>query len=483
VGRQEVRPDPANGDSSRPAQSACLTEPQALAYAAGLDPQSRSQDALDHVDRCVPCQALVAEAIRALDETLVSSERGLPRTLRAGELVLGRYEIVRFIGAGGMGEVYEAHDRQLSATLALKTLALPILDNRQAVQRLKAEVLLARKATHPNVCRIFDFGIHLRPRPDAPDEEVPFLTMELLPGGTLAQRLREGGRISASIAAPIVQQILAGLSAVHAAAIIHRDLKPENVFLVPSPGSGPPRVVLMDFGLARSSLPVTNGLTVSKAVVGTLGYMAPEQLEGRPVSPASDVYSFGVVLFELLTGIRPFADDLPPATVFARLRAQGGEPLPPAWESVVLRCLSRAATERFSTVAALEVALFAAPPAPPRRWRTRRVAGLAIGVALAAGGWLGLRAWQARSIARTAVEVSPAAEVSPVPRPAPEPPKAVPVPAPATEAPSVVRSTESRRRPPRAAPLSVRPPASKSAPVEVAPAPATGKPGRSAEKW
>jgi hypothetical protein len=450
-----------------------LTEPQLLAYAAGEEALSRSREVTDHVDHCVRCQTLLAEAVRALDEAPpVSSERGLLRTLRTGELLLERYQVLRFVGAGGMGEVYEARDEHLGTTVALKTLALPSLDDRQAVLRLKSEVLLARRATHPNVCRIFDFGVYGRPGA-AGAEEIPFLTMELLAGDTLAQRLR-AGPLGPAEAASIAAQILTGLGAVHGAGIVHRDLKPENVFLVPEPGQSAPRVVLMDFGLARSALSGAS-LTASGAVVGTVGYMAPEQLEGRAATPASDLYALGVVLFEMVTGRRPFSGDVSPAVALETAPA-----LPPPWRPAILRCLERGLAERFATVEGVRAALFGAPV---RRPRVGRLAAL-VGVALALGAlaWFG-----ARALREPEPLVAPAL---PQPRPAPAP--VVALPATVDEAPPAAPAIDTRRRVVRPRPREVppaksveisAPPAAPPASQPAPPAPRPPPSSRTAEKW
>ena len=373
-------------DADERTLSSCLDEEQALAYAFGRSSNTVPDDLARHVDGCPRCQTLVAEAARAHFASETTAPRSpQARTLRDGELALGRYEIVRFIGAGGMGEVYEALDRELGEKIALKTVALTTLDSQRAVTRLKAEVQLARRTTHPNVCRIFDFGVHLRPRPGLVSEPIPLLTMELLAGETLARFLRRSGRLTVQAARPIVRQVLAGLEAVHAAQIVHRDLKAENVFLVE--GGTAPRVVLMDFGLARPALPSGSAsFSIHHTLVGTASYMAPEQVEGRAVSFASDVYAVGVLMFELVTGRMPFEGETAMEVAVRRLKEAPPRPsslvadLDPRWEEAILRCLARAPADRFQSVGALAAALDERAPAPvrwPRRWPTL-VAGLGL---------------------------------------------------------------------------------------------------------
>jgi hypothetical protein len=373
----------------------CLDEDQALAYAFGDGGNTLPQDLAAHLDGCPRCQTLVAEAARAHFASEASIPRGghSARTLRDQELVLGRYEIVRFIGAGGMGEVYEAVDRELGERIALKTVALTTLDSQRAVGRLKAEVQLARRTTHPNVCRIFDFGVHLRTRAGVGPEPIPLLTMELLAGETLAHSLRRSGPVTVAQARPIVHQILQGLAAVHAAQIVHRDLKAENVFLVG--GDAGPRVVLMDFGLARPALPSGPGsFSIHHTLVGTASYMAPEQVEGRPVSFASDVYAVGVLLFEMLTGRLPFVGETAMEVAVRRLQEPPPRPsslvpdLDPVWEQAILRCLARAPADRFQTVAALAEALDQMTVVSPRRAWPAMTAGLALALAAGAGVWM-----------------------------------------------------------------------------------------------
>jgi len=170
-------------------------------------------------------------------------------TFRAGDLLCDRFRVVRFIARGGMGELYEAEDLTLGERVALKTIRPEIAVHERANQRFRREVQLARKVTHPNICRIFDLFEH-RP-PEGTAGAVSFVTMELLQGETLSQHLREHGPLSVEDARPIVQQMAAALSAAHAADVIHRDFKTNNVMLLDAGPSRAPRVVVTDFGLAH----------------------------------------------------------------------------------------------------------------------------------------------------------------------------------------------------------------------------------------
>ena len=178
-----------------------------------------------------------------------------PRALADGELLLDRFEILRLINRGGMGEVYEAIDRELHERVALKTIRPEAVTDPKIAQRFRREVHLARRITHPNICRLFDLS--RRPAGER-HGELLFLTMELLPGDTLAARLKEHLYAPAE-ALPVIRQIAAGLEASHAAGIVHRDLKPSNIMLCPD------RVVITDFGLARSITPGDHTLSASKS--------------------------------------------------------------------------------------------------------------------------------------------------------------------------------------------------------------------------
>jgi serine/threonine protein kinase len=228
-----------------------------------------------------------------------------PQTFRVGDRIANRYEILRFIARGGMGEVYEVLDSALREKVALKTITCWGLDEPRLLAHMAKEVRLARKVTHPNVCRILEFGQHEQVSPDG-RESIPFLTMELLSGVTLSQHLRRTGPLSVREIVPIARQILEGVDAIHGSGIIHRDLKPDNVHLIVG-DKGALRVVVTDFGLAKSM--ETAGQRVGHSsdayVVGTPEYMAPEQGNRAEPSPLWDIYAFGVILFELASGTRP----------------------------------------------------------------------------------------------------------------------------------------------------------------------------------
>jgi serine/threonine protein kinase len=317
---------------------------------------------LAHLDACDLCRRLIAEAARSLHAPVTGTGIRAPaniRTFGEGDRVVDRYRIIEFLARGGMGEVYLAEDLLLEEPVALKTLACTALDDPRAAFRFKAEARLARRVTHPNVCRIMEFGLHVRKRGSAPAESIPFLTMEFLAGETLAQRVRRATRMSEAEAIPLLQQVINGLQAIHSVGIVHRDLKSENVFLVPDPRGGE-RVVVMDFGLARA----LDGSVVStwplvRSIAGTIDTMAPEQIEGRPPAPAIDVFAFGVLLFEVLTGRRPFIDTPP----VKRLRDKAPLPssvapdLHPRWDRIVGRCLELDPGARFPNLGELAAAL------------------------------------------------------------------------------------------------------------------------------
>ena len=315
-------------------------------------------------------------------------------TFRPDQLVADRFRILRLLGSGGMGEVYEAVDLELQEHVALKTIKPAIAQDERVIARFKQEAFLARQVTHPNICRIFDLFVHRAPPAEgsaaAPPPGITFVTMQLLSGPTLAERLH-GQRLTTEEALPIVTQMAAALDAAHQVGVVHRDLKSNNVMLVPAPEGGPPRAVITDFGLAWRASDDAQGRdtpsTVTGEVLGTPDYMAPEQVEAGPVTPATDVYALGLVMYEMVTGVRPFAAATPLAAAARRLTEAPPSPsllvpdLDPSWEAAILRCLERQPADRFQrageVVAALEHGAAAGT------WRL--VIGGALLVALAVG--------------------------------------------------------------------------------------------------
>jgi serine/threonine protein kinase/TolB-like protein len=341
------------------------------------------------------------------------------RTFAEGEVVARRYRIVSFIAQGGMGEVYEAEDLDLGGRVALKTIRAKRLESGKsggrAVERFRREIQLARKVTHPNVCRIFDIGYHRPPGEEAgAGAEILFLTMELLQGETLSRYLRRRGPMSEAEALPLVRQMAEALAAAHRADIVHRDFKSPNVILVPlierpatsgerqagaEIGASSLRAVVTDFGLARASegSGAAAAITTEGAVLGTPEYMAPEQLQAKEVTAATDVYALGLVLYEMLTGTLPFEAGSSISSALARLHEPAPSPrafapkLDAVWEAVVLRCLERDPAKRYANAAQVLEALQASEAAGRSRLRrVRRPAWLGLSasmlLAAAAGG-------------------------------------------------------------------------------------------------
>jgi len=307
------------------------------------------------------------------------------------QLVAGRFKILRLIGQGGMGAVYEAEDQELGGRIALKTVRPEATADPRIVERFKQEIYLARKVTHPNVCRIFDLFHH---QPSPSERPLVFLTMEMLPGETLAQRLRRTGRMQPAEALPLVRHMAAALSAAHQAGIVHRDFKPSNVVLVPSKESPEGvRAVVTDFGLAQTSSAdssVVLSVTGTGEVVGSPAYMAPEQLGAEETTAAADIYALGVVMYEMVAGQPPFSGDTPFAVAVQRLQRPAASPrsfvpdLDATWEAVILRCLERRPDDRFASTADVVSALAGEKvPAAPRAAR-RRTAWIAAAIVIAA---------------------------------------------------------------------------------------------------
>lgn len=262
------------------------------------------------------------------------ADRVIEPVFRREAIVAERFRIRRFLGQGGTAQVFEAYDLALDQRVGLKVVRPDAPVNLKATRDLKDEVRLARRVTHPNVCRTFDVFSH----PSAPGALV--VAMELLEGETLAQRLRRRGPLDLEKAVPLARQMAAALSAAHAAGVLHLDFKSSNVVLV-SKGSEV-RAVVTDFGLALAGV---HAVRNPAGPWGTPGYMAPEQREGKVLSPSTDVYALGCVLHEMVTG------DLPrPEKGSPTIRRGGASTgLPQSWSRVIERCLREDPEERFAS--------------------------------------------------------------------------------------------------------------------------------------
>jgi len=272
-----------------------------------------------------------------------------PGSLGVGSILGGRFEIVSVLGSGGMGVVYKARDRELSELIALKVLRSDSLDRSESRERLKDELRLARRITHPNVLRTYDFGEL---------DGVTFVSMEYVRGVTL-RALLEGANepLPFRAALRLSRQVSAGLAAAHELGVVHRDVKPENVIL---DAAGNARV--MDFGIART-VAEESAYTRAGQVVGTPHYIAPERLRSEPADARSDVYSLGVMLFEVFAGEPPFPGGTLPQIVSQHLydppppvRSRRAE-IPEDLEAILLRCLAKLPAERFPDAGALLAAL------------------------------------------------------------------------------------------------------------------------------
>ena len=265
----------------------------------------------------------------------------------------GRYRLLRRIGVGGMGEVWEADDTVLGRRVALKVLVQELANDARATRRFVREARATAKLTHPNVTRVYDFGR---------DGGVPYLVMELLEGDTLADRLTSGPLPPAE-AARIGAAVADALDAAHSRGIIHRDVKPSNVLLTPAG-----EVKVMDFGIAAAADETHS--TTGSGLYGTAAYISPERAAGQVATPAADVYSLGAVLYELLTSRPPFIGDSPVLVVRAHLHEQPRPVrelapwVPPRLADTCEAALAKDPAQRPSSAAALAIRLRAASSGP-----------------------------------------------------------------------------------------------------------------------
>src|SRR5271156_1270047 len=295
-----------------------------------------------------------------------------------GALLAGRYRIVALLGRGGMGEVYRADDLTLGQQVALKFLPQAVAADPTSADRFRNEVRVARRVSHPNVCRVYDLGEF---------EGNFFLSMEYVDGEDLGSLLRRIGRLPADKAVEIARRLCAGLAAAHEKGVLHRDLKPSNVML-----DGRGQVLLTDFGLAG----LADQIEGAEVRSGTPAYMAPEQLSGKEVTARSDIYSLGLVFYEIFTGKRPFEANSLAGLMQAQTKATPislstlVRDLDPAVERVILRCLDPEPSRRPSSALAVAAGLPGGDPlqaalAAGETPSPEMVAAAGEGVGLAAG--------------------------------------------------------------------------------------------------
>jgi eukaryotic-like serine/threonine-protein kinase len=329
----------------------------------------------------------------------------LGETMAVGSLVgqrIGPYLLSARVGTGGMGEVYKARDTRLDRTVAIKVLPSHVANDQQARERFDREARAIAGLSHPHICVLHDVGEATLSSPEVgvpgaqPPLTVQYLVMELLEGETLAARLARGP-VPLEDALRYATQIASALDKAHSAGIVHRDLKPGNVFLIPGPGTSPaPDTKLLDFGIAKQAGLVEGGrdLTTPGMILGTMQYMAPEQIEGKDTDARTDIFAFGAVLFEMLTGRKAFEADSRAALMVAILdrepaRLTALQPVVAPWlERVIARCLAKDPDERWQSARDLMLALQAPPPAATAqsanpRFNVRR-AGWMAGVAIVA---------------------------------------------------------------------------------------------------
>jgi eukaryotic-like serine/threonine-protein kinase len=382
----------------------------------------------------------------ALDDGLLADVAAAREALAPGTR-LGPYDVVSRIGAGGMGEVYKARDTRLGRTVAIKVLPPELSADPDRRARFTREAKIVAALSHPHICPLYDVGER-----DATDgrPSTLYLVMEYLEGHTLGARLAKG-KLPLTQALEIGTQVADALAAAHRGGVIHRDLKPGNIVLTKTGAK------LLDFGLAKltghgeqaaaasvASLPTqTPPLTSEGAIVGTLQYMAPEQVEGKPADARTDLWALGAILYEMLTGKRAFAGTSAASLITAIMASEPPalatlQPLaPPSLARLVRRCLAKAPDDRWdsahdvtdellwiSQVGTAASAAGAALGVRPRRRSIGRVLTIAVGAAALAGvgavaGWLAAKSASGPppTVTRSFIDVRPAERVESVPAP------------------------------------------------------------------
>jgi tetratricopeptide (TPR) repeat protein/predicted Ser/Thr protein kinase len=315
---------PSKGDSSSSGSSPAL-----------------NSNALDNMQTHLDMGATISDANM---DAGPSSYRGPGRSLRdvklqTGDVIGGRYEILMLLGEGGMGSVYKARDREVDRDIALKVIRPDLASNPAILARFKQELLTAHLVTHKNVIRIYDL---------AESDGLKFITMEFVEGCDLRKFCMDQGKLSTQQVVEIVRQVCLALDAAHSVGVIHRDLKPQNIMR-----STQGRILVMDFGLARSM--VSDGLTQTGMLLGTMEYMSPEQAMGKQLDQRSDLFALGLIFYEILTGKLPFKADSAMASLLLRNQeravpaSQLDAAIPQALCDIVSKCLERDLPSRYGS--------------------------------------------------------------------------------------------------------------------------------------
>src|SRR5919107_29054 len=275
---------------------------------------------------------------RMTPTTFVEQDRGRMSEARK-TIVDDRYDVGRGLGSGGMGEVFLARDRVLGRDVALKVLRRQYAGDREFAERFKREARSAASLSHPNIVQVYDRG--------DTEDGASYIAMEYVPGGTLKEKIVGEGPLGTREAAALVAQVAEALGAAHERGMVHRDIKPQNVLLTDKGD-----VKVADFGIARAGSSVT--ISKTGTVMGTAGYMSPEQALGKPATSKSDLYSLGVVLYEALTGELPFTADNPIAVSMKHVNEPLRPPvqlnprIPRGMNAIVTKLLAKDPEDRYA---------------------------------------------------------------------------------------------------------------------------------------
>jgi tRNA A-37 threonylcarbamoyl transferase component Bud32/GAF domain-containing protein len=349
------------------AQIAVVRENAALRRTAAHDARVK-QEVLARIDaaafnllkECPACGACYDHS----DDTCAKDGRALSLSVPVDRTIEGKYRLEQLLGRGGMGTVYAATDIRLGRSVAVKLLRDAALASDESRRRFHREARTYARLRHDHIINVYDYG--------TTGHDVAYLVMEKLSGATLRTLLRRRGCFAPAIVAEWFAQMLDGVACAHAAGVIHRDLKPENVFVTRDHHTGASSITLLDFGLAKlnlASADESRSLTTPGSVMGTLGYMSPEQLLGTAVDERSDLYAIGVMVLESITGRNPFQRDDPQETVAAILHEpaclSSDEPAIKALDAVLQRSIAKNREHRFATAIAMQAALIPALRASP----------------------------------------------------------------------------------------------------------------------